>query len=1147
MKLKMRKFLKNILKVKYFIVLLLLIVVGVVIGLYFRTDLKANKINIDNLQFNTEGFKSFNGIEEPIVIDNEWWIGDVNTGIKAKEQLREIDGYWWLGDTNTNIKATMDTNRVVAENDKLKMFINEMTTIVTVVEKASLKDGGDENNPDDYAVKYSSASETGTVSQRANFNIAYANTSFSGAKGVSSFNSFSSSVNFENVLTKLYERHYEIKYLVEENAAQIYYTIGNFGAIDTYFSNQIYSTVYRPAKCYYYDKEGNFLESLYKKAVEKYENEYLPTVGSLDNTFEERFRGNVQTILIAEVAPEKDRRIMRTSGNIIVHSEEARDYLIDVVLPEMEAEGFTVIHYDKEVLDQKARDAKQLHKEGTDITTVDLSTVKWDMTVPVELVDYNGEYYKKYFNNENSPLTNNPFLTKAHYDNNLSGSYQFIKQDGEDIPHSYYKLNVSKGPGANNLYSVLYGETQSSQLSDGVEQPYFIVIDGEEVPYVSSGYPAKDENGNFIYDENGNVKKRLFSIEQVKLDNAMFNIESSGLPVFKIALEFKLTDEGFKITIPRESLLDSTNVSKDHPDYKMINGGYQIYSVSLCPYMTYVDTTQEGYIIVPDGSGALINFNNGKVGTVSGKYYGNDNAYVDMVKREENINLLLGMYGFINTTPANPSGLLSIIEKGGGQVSLIAGVDTTSSYAYYTAILRNKEDVITGTVADHATFPKYDKELTLSDIAIDYQFIDKDNLDYSSVAKKYQEYLIKRDGLTFNDSTNKVLNDIQFLGTFEKYALLLGIKYKTTDTLTTFDQAQAILEELSSKGVNNISVSYKGWTNEELEYELGGSLKVSRELGKTTTINKFYEYCVSKGVTFYPEISITKAKGFDYAFGSSKYSARGVGNEEAIHYDYDLSSGRQNKKLNPTYAISPLYYKSIVEKITSDFAKLNIWSSKENGGYYLSDLGNQWTGNYRINRQVYGADAILYQQEALSMLAEGNKIKIDAPCDYAFKYVDIATDIPMTSSMLTVYDQTIPFYQLVVNGLFDYTTEHINGLSNKSSSWYFAKALETGSNLSYIISAEDPAILLKTDYTQYYQAYYKNWDEKIVSFSNEIDELKIHECYLAQHEFIDDLARVTYVNKVNPSQEIVLIINTKDTSKTYNGITIPGYGYIIEK
>ena len=125
-----------------------------------------------------------------------------------------------------------------------------------------------------------------------------------------------------------------------------------------------------------------------------------------------------------------------------------------------------------------------------------------------------------------------------------------------------------------------------------------IVIDGEEVPYVSSGYPAKDENGNFIYDENGNVKKRLFSIEQVKLDNAMFNIESSGLPVFKIALEFKLTDEGFKITIPRESLLDSTNVSKDHPDYKMINGGYQIYSVSLCPYMTYVDTTQEGYIIV---------------------------------------------------------------------------------------------------------------------------------------------------------------------------------------------------------------------------------------------------------------------------------------------------------------------------------------------------------------------------------------------------------------------------------------------------------------------------------------------------------------------------------------------------------------------
>ena len=226
---------------------------------------------------------------------------------------------------------------------------------------------------------------------------------------------------------------------------------------------------------------------------------------------------------------------------------------------------------------------------------------------------------------------------------------------------------------------------------------------------------------------------------------------------------------------------------------------------------------------------------------------------------------------------------------------------------------------------------------------------------------------------------------------------------------------------------------------------------------------------------------------------------------------------------------------------------MNVWNKKENGGFYLTDLGNKWSGNYRVNRQVYGGDAILYQQQALEMLSQNNKIKIEAPCDYAFKYVDVATGVPVTSSMYTIYDQTIPFYQLVISGLFDYTTEHINGMSNRSSAWYLAKILETGSNVSYMLSAEDPAILLETDYTQYYQAYYNNWKDTIINFNNVIDGIGIHNCYLTKHENVNGLSRVTYTNKTNPAQEIVLVINVSDAAKNYNNRIIPAYGYIVEE
>ena len=1159
MKLKMRKFLKKALKIKYLILVLIIVLVGVIVGLYTKKDLLANRVDVNNMEFSTEGFVNYLTIDEPVLnsTTDTWWIGETDTKIKGTNlKASERAGMWWIGENNTNIPATMFNNKIVSENDKFIMFIDEMTTIVTVVEKASLKEGGNKNNPQDYTIKYSSAMSDGTVATKGNFTLTYASTDI--AKPVNKeFNVYSQSVSYQNVLTGLNERHYSIKYLPESNAVQIYYTVGNFGSTASYFPAQFYATKYKPAKCLYP------IEEEYNAKIAEYESDYLATVGSLDNTFEERFRGNTQIKMSITRDDTTKKAYLRPHSTITVYSEEARDYLLNTVLPEMGKEGMDVtLELNREKYDLTNEDErndyinalnektlKDFEKSGS---TSKYPSVSWDIKVPEELVNIYGPYYKKYFNNENSKLTNNPFISSIDYRTLSETQYTLTAADGNTVFQDIYTLAVKVGPTAQELYNRLYSSTQkvesSGSGSKAKEYAYVVDINGEEYPYSSSGYVAKDEDGNYIYDENGLVTQKLYTPEQVVADNSFFEAGDTGLPVFKVALEFKLTDEGYLISVPNKSLVDTTNVSEDDPDYKIIKGQYQLVELKLCPFMTQVNNTQEGYIVVPDGSGAIINFNNGKTSTVSGIYYGKDNAYVGMVDKGDATNLLLGMYAFVNETPENPSGLIAAIEKGGGQFSLTAGVNATTNFAYLSAQVRSKESIRTGTASSTTAFDKFDKTLCATDLVINYIIVDKDHLEYSDIAKKYQEYLIKRDGLTFNDNTNELLNDLSFLGSFDKYALLFGIKYMTTDTLTTFDQAQEIIDELQNANVKNISVSYKGWTKENLEYELGGSLKVSKKLGKTTSMSKFYEYCVEKGVTFYPELSITTAKGYDYAFGSLKYTSRGVGNEEAVQYPYDLATGRQDKKLIPTYTISPLFYKSITEKLISDFQKLNIWSSEENGGFLLTDLGNQWSGNYRKENQVYGGDAVLYQQEVLEMLADGNKIKIEAPCDYAFKYVDVATNVPVNSTMYTVYDETIPFYQLVVNGLFDYTTENINGLSNRSSEYYFAKALETGSNLSYLLSAEDPSILLETDYTQYYQAYYNNWKDIIINFANEINELNIHNCYLTKHEIIkidnNSLSKVTYTNKTNASQEIVLLVNVSNKVLNYNGTEIPAYGYI---
>lgn len=1104
---KARKFWKRVLTIKYLIALLIVLALSAVAILYFAVGLEPNTIELDNIEFSTEGFENFLG--------------------KTSEQTNKA--------------------KKVGETDKYIMFMNEDTTIVSVVVKSSLKPGEDPNKPTSYAIKYDSANtqEGSPVAKYANFNLTYASGDISNPV-TKTLDSFSQSVKFSNVLTGGDEKHYQIKYNEAEKSVQVYYTIGQFSSISSYFPAQLYQTVYAPARCVF-DTEEDYL-----KAVEEYESGYLALVGDLNNTYEERFRGNVQIFTKVEKNDAKKQYDVVYAPQIKVYTQEALDYLLDVVFPALEADGISVPQLDKEELYDEAKTSADKNENYT--------SVEWTIKdVPTELLDFSGEYYNKYFNVEDSPLTNNPFILNQHFTLMQSGGYyRLITADGTTVKYAYYLATINPGPQATTLYSYLYNEEQT--FNENNNYKYYIEENGEDVPYTSSGYVARDDDGNPIRDEEGRLVRQLYTVEQVEKDNNLFAIETEGIAVFKIALEFKLTEKGLVVSVLRDSLVDSSNVAEKlaydnledkDPDYDSINGRYLITDIKICPYMTNVDQTQDGYIIVPDGSGAIIEFNNGKTGTVSATYYGKDLAYVDTVSVEKSAQLLLGMFAFVNTTEANPGGLLAVIEKGAGQVSLTAGVSTqfNENYANITAILRGKESVRTGTVADSSSYDKFDKIVTPSDIVVNYLILGEDEIDYASVAKKYQQYLIERDGLEFNDKSDTLLTDLTFLGTFEKYALLMGVKYLTSDTLTTFEQAEEIMDELYANKVDNISVSYKGWSNEYLEYELGGNVKVARVLGGTKSMQSFYEYCVGKGATFYPELNVTTNKGYDYLFGSTRFTARGVGNEESIHYVYDLATGRPNKKLRKTYILSPLYYKNATEKLLNGFNNLNIWDSEENGGFLLSDLGNRWSGNYRVGKQVYGGDAVIYQQQVLEMLANGNKIKIEAPCDYAFKYVDVATNVPVSSSMYTVYDQTIPFYQLVINGLFDYTTETINGTSSKGSKYYFAKMLETGSNVNFMISAEDPAVLLETDYTQYFQAYYNNWKDIIISFANEVNKLGIHGCHLTNHEIVNidgsnaTLSKVTYTNKVNPSQQIVLLVNVTENVITYNGETIEGYGF----
>ena len=1102
-------------------------------------------------------------------------------GLKAKSDGLSDDNIKFdynSGDWKSMLEATAadyNHNKWIAQNDNYVLYFDESTTIATlyVIEDDALtgankqytKGTGEvvtypEVDITKCKVYYSTAKAD--TDNNSNINIRVTDSSTGKLYG-NGYSSFANSIQFKNKFTDANESHFYLNYNVEDGL-QILYEIGEFNAGENYFAKYIAASIYKPEEEAFLDKNGELRESDYQRAREnwvKYMAQfgvddalnapYKEWMNAIASTFDERFRGN--TIFYTNKNAQNE---LDYTGSVAVYTKEA-------------FEAFKAMVEDGTVTPKDGMDIEIPEKPSVENYTNNCS---WTFrNIDPEWL----ENCQQYFNTNDGYLTHNFYLNDKVYSNLKSAAYTLSNNNqlGEefgDLQNYPYYLRGSnlKGTLLSNCYSVLY-TTSDKTMSMYVEK------EGN----LAGGFVKRNEDGTFV-GEGENIEREFYSLEYAAIDNERFNFTSAtSLPIVQVGLQLKLTDDGIKATIMQDTLVDCQNASSSDvivvknevQEQKIsdLNSLYVLYNVEVLPYMCFVDNNniaaaeaQKGSIIVPDGSGAIIKFDNGKTDmgatAVNKPYYGRDEAFVSKSVIEETQSLMLGMYGFILDKDDNHPGgaVLATVEKGGNQITLYAQTKARVSSANFIATLRSYEEVAIGAYTNKSKFNKWANTLTNSDLEFHYIILDADKANYSDIAAKYREYLMARDGIVANDTTDSTVVNLNFLGAFEKYALFLGFKYKKPDTLTTFDEATNIINELSTginvDGVNRkvsaFSVSYTGWTNEELQYQVGGGLSVSSKLGGKRGMQKFADTLKDMNISFYPEVYITTTKGYDLAYGNLKYTARSIANESAIVYQFDVATQRQNKKIAHTNMINPIYYNDITDMWIKRFNKLGL--DGDNVGANLVDLGNKTVGSYnKTSGVIYGQDAITLQKQNLEKMKANGKVKIDAPYDYAFKYLDFATNIPLTSTKLAIYDETIPFYQLVVSGMFDYTTKEINGTSNYGANWYYARALETGSNLNFQISATNPTVLLDTDYTYYYQSFYDNWKESIATVASKIDEAGIAKGTLAKHELLDkDISHVTY-NLKDGSGTIELYVNA--TSKDYvytdelaNEYTIPAYGYI---
>lgn len=528
---------------------------------------------------------------------------------------------------------------------------------------------------------------------------------------------------------------------------------------------------------------------------------------------------------------------------------------------------------------------------------------------------------------------------------------------------------------------------------------------------------------------------------------------------------------GFKFPVEYTLESDHLKASLKVGEIEETNSANAALEMTVLANFGAASDKEDGYFIIPDGSGALVRFNNDKVmgsNAYMQKVYGSDITAVPTTKGAVTEQIYLPVYGIVKEDNA----MLVVASKGDSNASVSVKVSKQSNTSYnmcnFTFTLRNTDTYFMSGGNQKLTMFESGK-IKSDDIELLYYPIAKEGVDYVDVAECYRNYLVNEAGVTKKAEAGYAPMYVDLYGGVQKKKPILGIPVTLKTAVTDYEQAKEILTGLNGSGVDKMVVSYNNWTNDGIKNKIDTDAKPSGTLGGKKDFNSLVDYMNGNDIEFYPvsdNRNFYSGNGY-YSFTST--AVRVSGNYSRI-VSYDRAYGIPDGFKKNMSLLSPSYFGEIMGDISENYPKSGL------EGVSVADLTTALYGDYG-KKAMSRCDTMKQLVESYKKLDSSleNGMLADSANAYALPYVSHITNVPLSSSRFDMFDEDIPFYQLVMHGIIPYSTTAVNGSADSETLLLMAAA--TGSNLSYDMLYEETSLLKDTEFDIYYYANYQNWIE----------------------------------------------------------------------
>ncbi len=567
-------------------------------------------------------------------------------------------------------------------------------------------------------------------------------------------------------------------------------------------------------------------------------------------------------------------------------------------------------------------------------------------------------------------------------------------------------------------------------------------------------------------------------------------------------------------------------------------GNTRVLSVKLFQFFGAAGVNDTGYGLIPDGSGSLMEFNRGVLNSYEfgidgeGQFFAPNptEAATDKYFTNWNEPLRLPVFGMVKNSDA----YLSIVESGAAVADLhayISGFKNSYNTMFTTIHVRDTQKRRSST--GKAGSGSYYTDSLPENYIARYYFMNGEDANYIGMAEKYREYLINEQGMKkVDDSVSNTLA-ISLYGAVKKAKHFLGIPYTGQEALTTYKEAEELIDRLSNDKVDKVFVNYLGWASGGLETTIDPEISPNSKLGGKKALQKLIDKANSANYMLSFDMDLQAFYGGNSSVKKFKNTAYGLDSSPvAIYRDRIYAAGAKSTSDIVSQLIHPAHMHGYAVEFLANASAKNIHN------YSFNSIGDTLYCAYNLQDVITRDGSEDAMMEVFKSAAEkadetGGIVNTLGGNGYAMSYVDNVLEAPVYGSHNNIALQEVPFYQIVFRGYVNLASAPVN--LNSEQDDLILKLAETGMSLYYLLMDAESTAFQDTNFTASYACELDDHYDDMLTQYNRMKPLynAVGSSEITNYQIVSDIVKITTFE--NGAK---VYVNYGTTETTVDGVKI---------